>query len=134
MPKIALDALEAKAAAALERAGASKAAAASTARALAYADSQGLSGHGTSRVAMYAAAKGGVRSFDAVQNGSAPWIAPDDAMPEHPSVLWRKRHFPKVKPAYRVNSILTVMECVALGLGVGLLPVFLAAGRKVCAR
>lgn len=85
---------------------------------------------GPIRVAMYAAAKGGVRSFDAVRNGQAPWIAPDDAMPEHPSVLWRKRHFPKVQPAYRVSSILTVMECVALGLGVGLLPVFLAAGRK----
>ncbi|MEP7301781.1 MAG: LysR substrate-binding domain-containing protein, partial [Caldimonas sp.] len=54
------------------------------------------------------------------------WVAPDDALPEHPSVVWRKRHFPKVSPHYRVNSILTVMELVALGLGVGVLPLFLA--------
>ena len=32
-------------------------------------------------------------------------------------------------PTYRVNSILTVMEMVALGLGVGVLPMFLAGGR-----
>ncbi len=55
MPKVALNELEKMAAAALQRAGASAAAAACTARALAYADSQGLSGHGTSRVAMYSA-------------------------------------------------------------------------------
>ena len=55
MPRIALAELEAMASAALERAGASRSAAASTARALVYADAQGLSGHGTSRVAMYAA-------------------------------------------------------------------------------
>ena len=54
MPKIALIELEQIAAAALRRAGASAAAAACTARALVYADAQGLSGHGTSRVAMYA--------------------------------------------------------------------------------
>ncbi|MEO8299837.1 MAG: LysR substrate-binding domain-containing protein, partial [Burkholderiales bacterium] len=34
--------------------------------------------------------------------------------------------FPKVSPHYRVNSILTVMELVGLGLGVGVLPLFLA--------
>ena len=55
MPRIALDELQQLAQAALVRAGASAAAAASTARALVYADSQGLSGHGTSRVAMYSA-------------------------------------------------------------------------------
>ena len=59
---------------------------------------------------------------------AADWIAPDDALPEHPTVLWRKKHFPKVSPTYRVNSILTVMELVAQGLGVGLLPIFLAQG------
>jgi (2R)-3-sulfolactate dehydrogenase (NADP+) len=55
MPRIALTELQQLAHAALERAGASAANAASTARALVYADSQGLSGHGVSRVAMYAA-------------------------------------------------------------------------------
>jgi len=55
MPKIALAELQQLAQAALERAGASTGNAASTARALIYADAQGLSGHGVSRVAMYAA-------------------------------------------------------------------------------
>jgi DNA-binding transcriptional LysR family regulator len=45
-------------------------------------------------------------------------------------VLWRKRHFPKLSPRYRVNSILSVPELVALGLGVGIVPLFLAAGRR----
>lgn len=85
---------------------------------------------GPIRVALYAGAKGGVRRFADVEAGKADWIAPDDALPEHPSVLWRKRHFPKVAPRYRVNSILSVMELVALGLGVGIAPLFLAAGRR----
>lgn len=55
MPRIALAELQQLAQAALERAGASAGNAASTARALVYADSQGLSGHGVSRVAMYVA-------------------------------------------------------------------------------
>lgn len=85
---------------------------------------------GPIRVALYAAAKGGVRTFADVQAGKADWIAPDDALPEHPSVLWRRRHMPKVTPRYRVNSILSVLELVALGLGVGILPLFLASGRR----
>lgn len=57
------------------------------------------------------------------------WIAPDDAMPDHPSVLWRRKHLPRVSPAYRVNSILTVAAMVEQGLGVGILPLFLARAR-----
>jgi DNA-binding transcriptional LysR family regulator len=45
-------------------------------------------------------------------------------------VVWRKRHFPKAAPRYRVNSILSVLELVALGLGVGIVPLFLANGRN----
>jgi DNA-binding transcriptional LysR family regulator len=85
---------------------------------------------GTLRVAVYAARKGAARARAAVAAGSADWIAPDDALPEHPSVVWRKRHHPKVEPRYRVNSILSVLELVALGLGVGVVPLFLAAGRR----
>jgi len=55
MALIALNDIETRARQALERAGATAANAASTARALVYADAQGLSGHGTSRVAMYVA-------------------------------------------------------------------------------
>jgi DNA-binding transcriptional LysR family regulator len=84
---------------------------------------------GPIRVALYAARTGPVKRYADVEAGKAPWVAPDDALPEHTSVAWRKRHFPKVAPAYRVNSILTVMELVALGLGVGIFPLFLAHGR-----
>ena len=89
---------------------------------------------GPIRVAIYAARKGGVRKFADVKagksDGTCDWIAVDDAMPEHPSVAWRKRHFPRVAPRCRVNSILSVLELVALGLGVGIVPLFLAEARR----
>lgn len=85
---------------------------------------------GPIRVALYAHRLSGISSLEALSAREVDWIAPDDALPEHPSVLWRRKHFPRVLPAYRVNSILTVMELVALGLGVGILPVFLAQGRE----
>ena len=85
---------------------------------------------GPIRVALYAAKRGGVRKFAEVEAGRCDWIAPDDALPEHPSVVWRERHFPKASPRYRVNSILSVLELVALGLGVGIVPLFLAEGRS----
>jgi DNA-binding transcriptional LysR family regulator len=84
---------------------------------------------GPIRVALYAAKKGGVKRFADVVAGKCEWVAPDDGLPEHPSVLWRKRHFPKATPGYRVTSILTVMQLVAQGLGVGLLPIFLTKDR-----
>lgn len=84
---------------------------------------------GPIRVALYAK-KGSVKDYDETQAALWSWIAPDDALPEHPSVLWRKRHFPKVVPRWRVGSILTVAELVALGLGVGLLPLFLGETRR----
>jgi DNA-binding transcriptional LysR family regulator len=85
---------------------------------------------GPIRVALYASSRSSIKSFDATVAAESKWIAPDEALPEHPSVVWRKRHFPKVSPAFRVNSILTVAEFVAQGLGIGLLPMFLASQRK----
>lgn len=85
---------------------------------------------GPIRVALYAAKRQGARKLVDVEAGTVDWIAPDDALPEHPSVIWRKRHFPRVIPRYRVNSILSVLELVALGLGVGIVPLFLAEGRS----
>jgi DNA-binding transcriptional LysR family regulator len=84
---------------------------------------------GPIRVAVYGARKGGPRSFKQAESGGADWVAPDDALPEHPSVVWRKRRLPKVQPRYRVGSIQSVLELVALGLGVGIVPLFLAEGR-----
>ena len=85
---------------------------------------------GLIRVALYATRRARLRSFEPAQAGSLDWVAPDEALPEHPSVVWRKRHFPKVAPRYQVGSILSVLELVALGLGVGVVPLFLAEGRK----
>ena len=81
---------------------------------------------GTITLALYAARKGPARRLADVEAGKAMWIAPDDALPEHPSVAWRRRHFPKAVPSYRVNSILSAQELVVQGLGVALLPTFLA--------
>lgn len=81
---------------------------------------------GPIRVALFGSKTGIVQSTADLKSGKAVWIAPDDALPDHPSVLWRKRHFPKVQPTYRVNSILTVMELINQGLGIGVVPMFLA--------
>lgn len=84
---------------------------------------------GRIRVALYGAAIRRGPRWEDVAQGKCAWIAPDDAMPDHPSVLWRRKHFPSVAPAYKVNSILSVAELVELNLGVGILPVFLARRR-----
>jgi DNA-binding transcriptional LysR family regulator len=85
---------------------------------------------GPIRVALFAAKRGAPRRFDDTVAAAQDWIAPDDALPDHPSVVWRKKRFPKVTPRYRVGSILTVAEMVAQGMGIGVLPLFLARGRK----
>lgn len=85
---------------------------------------------GPIRVAVYAARKGGPRSFEEAEQAGVDWIAPDDALPEHPSVIWRKRRLPKSQARFRVGSIQSVLELVAIGLGVGILPLFLAESRK----
>ncbi|MCV2352804.1 LysR family transcriptional regulator [Paucibacter sp. B2R-40] len=85
---------------------------------------------GPIRVALYGASGRRGASLTDVEAGAADWIAPDEALPEHPSVIWRKRAYPKVLPRYRVSSIQSVLELVALGLGVGILPLFLAEGRR----
>lgn len=88
---------------------------------------------GTIRAAVYAARPAGRsgrgRHPAAPPDLSAvPWVAPDEALPEHLSVLWRRRHLPRVQPQWRVNSILSVFDAVRLGLGVGIVPLFLARG------
>lgn len=58
--------------------------------------------------------------------GQTNWIAPDEALPEHLSVKWRKQRYPKLAVRYQVNSIASVLEGVRAGLGVGIVPLFLA--------
>jgi len=85
---------------------------------------------GAIRVALYGANRRDAPTRADVKSGRVDWIGVDDALPEHPSVIWRKRHFPKTAPRYRVGSILSVLELVALGVGVGVVPLFLAAKRS----
>lgn len=84
---------------------------------------------GPIRMALYGARDTGPRHFDGEVAMNSTWAAPDDALPDHPSVLWRKKNFPKVQPSYRVGSILTVAELIAQGAAIGMLPVFLTNGR-----
>jgi len=53
------------------------------------------------------------------------WIAPDEALPEHPSVRWRRKHLPKVVPRHLVDGIVGVVDAIRAGLGVGAVPLFM---------
>jgi DNA-binding transcriptional LysR family regulator len=85
---------------------------------------------GTLRSAVYGARPPGLapgrRPPAAPDLADCAWVAVDEALPEHLSVLWRRRHLPRVQPQWRVNSILSVFDAVRLGLGVGIVPLFLA--------
>jgi DNA-binding transcriptional LysR family regulator len=54
-----------------------------------------------------------------------PGIAPDDALPDHPSVRWRRKHLPKATPRHLVDGIVSVVDAVRAGLGVGVVPLFM---------
>lgn len=71
------------------------------------------------------ASAGFARQYDGHELADLPWIAPDDFLPDHPSVVWRREHLPGVRPSYRCNSMLSVTELVRAGLGVAALPDFL---------
>lgn len=55
----------------------------------------------------------------------ADWIALDESLADHPSVRWRRQHYPKVQPRYRCNSVLSIAGSIVWGLGVGVAPMFL---------
>lgn len=84
---------------------------------------------GPIRVAVFAAKSSGIRSGDLATLAKCDWVAPDSSLGNHPSVMWRKRYCPDVQPRYRTNSVMAVLELVALGFGVGIVPLFLTRGR-----
>jgi DNA-binding transcriptional LysR family regulator len=53
------------------------------------------------------------------------WVAPDESMPEHPSVRWRTRAYPKVTPRFLADGIVGVVDAIRSGGGVGVVPVFM---------
>jgi DNA-binding transcriptional LysR family regulator len=58
-----------------------------------------------------------------------PWAAPDDFLPDHATVVWRRLHHPAILPAYRCNSVLSVCSLIEAGLAMGAVPEFLALQR-----
>lgn len=81
---------------------------------------------GTLRYAVYAASSYLRQHAASDDLNQHIWIATDDLMPEHPAVRWRQRFLPRVRPRYRCNTILGVAQSVQAGLGIGVLPCFMA--------
>ncbi|MFM9881759.1 MAG: LysR family transcriptional regulator [Burkholderiales bacterium] len=81
---------------------------------------------GAIRVAVFAHRNLARRAPSLGDLAALPWAVPDEALPDHPSVGWRRKHLPKVVPRLELHSILAVMESVAAGLAVGIVPLFLA--------
>jgi DNA-binding transcriptional LysR family regulator len=81
---------------------------------------------GVIRVAVFAS-KRLARGMPSIEQLAAlPWAVPDEALPDHPSVRWRRKHLPKATSRLEVHGILAVMEAIAAGLAVGVVPLFLA--------
>lgn len=57
--------------------------------------------------------------------GDWRWLAPDDLLPDHPSVLWRRQEYPGSEAWVRCDTLLGVARLVRAGLGVALLPDYL---------
>ncbi len=55
------------------------------------------------------------------------WIAPDEAMPEHPTVRWRRKQYPRLVPRHLVDGIVGVVDAIKAGLGAGAVPLFMLA-------
>ncbi|PYC23921.1 LysR family transcriptional regulator [Pseudomonas mosselii] len=53
---------------------------------------------------------------------SVPWIAPDDSMQDHATVVWRNQHHPGLIPRYQCSGMSTIAQLVTTGLGVAALP------------
>ncbi len=85
---------------------------------------------GTISAAVFASRRFLARQEQPLKLDACDWIAPDDSLADHPSVKWRRRHYPKCAVKYRCNSILSVAAAVINGLGVGVVPLFLMAGNR----
>ena len=71
----------------------------------------------------------GARALPAAQRRkdfeALPWIAPDDAMPEHPSVRWRRKQWPRLAPSLLADGIVGVVDAIKCGVGIGIVPLFM---------
>jgi DNA-binding transcriptional LysR family regulator len=81
---------------------------------------------GPIRSAVFMARAAAPRRPRAIDLAQARWIAVDEALPEHPSVRWRRKHLPRVEPVLRLSGVQPVFDALRQGLGVGIAPLFLA--------
>ncbi|MGN0924376.1 LysR family transcriptional regulator [Ectopseudomonas mendocina] len=58
------------------------------------------------------------------------WIAPDESIPDHATVLWRLHDLPGVMPSYRCSSMYAVAQLTRAGLGVAALPDFILRNQQ----
>lgn len=79
---------------------------------------------GTTRYRVYGAP--GFRAPFASQPASVPWVGPDDVLPDHPTVVWRRQQLPGVLSRYRCSDMSAVAQLVNAGLGVAALSDFMA--------
>lgn len=49
---------------------------------------------------------------------AVPWIALDDSMHDHPTAIWRTRHYPDLMPRYQCSGMSTLAQLASQGLGV----------------
>ena len=84
---------------------------------------------GPIRVALFAAKPRPPAKARAIDPATAAWLAVDGALPEHPSVRWRRKHCPQVVPRLLLNRIQSVFEGIVAGVGIGIVPIFLARAR-----
>lgn len=83
---------------------------------------------GTLRAAVYGSKDYLCRVPESTLPEEMDWIALDETLPDHPSQKWRRQHYPKLKPRYRVNSVLSAAGAVVHGLGIGVVPLVLLKG------
>ncbi|MGI9383468.1 MAG: LysR family transcriptional regulator [Methyloligellaceae bacterium] len=61
-----------------------------------------------------------------VELSSLDWISPDDSLSHVMTYQWRKRHFPKTVAPVRFDSLHGIFEAAKAGMGVALLPRYMA--------
>lgn len=66
------------------------------------------------------------RTKSAAIPDDARWVVIDEALPQHPSSRWRKRHHGSARVVMQAGNFQTAMDAVAAGIGIGILPIFVA--------
>lgn len=59
---------------------------------------------------------------------SVAWIGPDDAMQDHPTVVWRNQQYPGLVPRYHCSGMSTIAQLVTTGMGVAALADYMVQG------